>query len=297
MQGLPLEIADLLGLDDQVVLGRRARSLEQDQVLLVEGAAHAHHQRADPLHLEVVGRELAAEADELGEARDAVGEGVVRQRRLVDPLVRLPQRARVVPAERPARPRGELRRRHVQPVALERVAVAAQEAVDEALLVAGPALLARRDQQRGAEPHQVDHRLAAGAVVEVAEPAAEVRHRVLLDVGVAVQVDLRHPVHDVGEQPARLGREGGVDEAEVAVRRGADAVHQVQVARRSAGPSGRRPVRRRLSAAVAASEQGRKQDGQRAGTHSGEAHLSSGGPTLALHGPRDVAAIRDSNVS
>jgi hypothetical protein len=43
------------------------------------------------------------------------------------------------------------------------------------------------------------------------------RHRVLLHVGVAVQVDVGELVRDVTERGAGLGGEGGVHEAEVAV--------------------------------------------------------------------------------
>ena len=69
--------------------------------------------------------------------------------------------------------------------------------------------------------------LAARAVVEVGEAAAEARDRVLLDVRVAVQVDLGQRGGHVGEEAAGLGGEGRVHEAEVAVGRGGELRDEV----------------------------------------------------------------------
>ena len=107
--GVAGEVADLLRLHHEVVLGGGGVALEDDQVLLVERAAHPHRERADPLHLEEVRGQLPAEPDELGELPDPVREGVARKGSLVDEGVRLAQRESVVPLEPGADPRDQLR--------------------------------------------------------------------------------------------------------------------------------------------------------------------------------------------
>ena len=108
----------------------------------------------------------------------------------------------------PARIRRTRSGQRSSPAAAQPVAVAPEELVDEALLLGRPALLAGGEPERGSEADEVDDRLAPRAVVEVGEPAPEARHRVLLDVRVAVKVDLGQRGGHVGEETAGLGGEG-----------------------------------------------------------------------------------------
>ena len=154
----------------------------------------------------------------------------------------------------------------------ESVAIATEEVVDGSAR-GSPTVLAGGQLERHAEADEVDDVWAARRVVEVGEAVTEARDGVLLDVSVAVQVDLRQaPPHFV-EQPAHDLGEGPVDEAEVVVRRLAQPGGQS----RTGFERGR----------LASDSQGRYHRGRR--RHSGSRRPRSRGPCRRGHDPEQDA--------
>ena len=102
---------------------------------------------------------------------------------------------------------------------LKRGAVAMKKNSQDAVDLAVPSARPASQDQRRTEAHEVEHRRAAGRVVEVGETASGIGDGILLEVRIPVQGNHAHRRKVGLEAAADLIAERHVDEAEV--RRGA----------------------------------------------------------------------------
>ena len=235
------EVSHSLDLDHVVVHRVRRRPLHTDDELGGERAAHAQRQIAQPHRSEVVPIDLGVLLDhDLREAAHRLPQlalhlGRDRLHQRVDPR----QVRRRVLAERGAKPLDDRRFRRLDRGIFQGGGVAPEEGSHEFWLgELVPAVDPAGEPQGDGEPHEVQERRSLRGIVEIGEPPAEIGDRVLLDVGVSMQVQLKgtdllggEGGQLIGEEIADAPAEGNVDESEVAVRVGEQTVEQLGVLR------------------------------------------------------------------
>ena len=215
--GHALELAQLLGLEQGVVVGSRGRPLDPHEGLRDEGASHPHPQQAGPLQPEVAGRDLRPQLthEDLDQLQRSIRVLPLQGCRLLHERLAPGQELLPRPARPGAQTRHHLRRRGLVGRVHEGSGVAVEEPVEEPLALGRPAAAAGDEVDRAQEAHEVDHGGAVGGVVEVVEAVRGRGERVLLEVRVAVKDGGGQRGEVLPEGLADSGRPVPVQEAEV----------------------------------------------------------------------------------